>query len=71
MQKIASTGRRVGQAHHLARRDITDHEIKLCRQMHEEYPVGHPEHLGYKRLARIFEMPVRTIRRWLSYTDRR
>lgn len=24
------------------------------RVMHEEYPKGHPQHLGHRKLARIF-----------------
>lgn len=42
---------------------LTDHEVELLRQMHDE---GY----GYKRLAKMFETPVRTVRDICNYTYR-
>mgnify|MGYP006954410394 CR=1 FL=1 len=68
MQKTASKGRRTGQRHHQA--SASDHDVEMCRRLWEEHPIGHPSHLGYKALAKIFEVPVRTIRDWVSYRHR-
>ncbi len=49
---------------------LTDHEVELMREMHEEYPVGHPKHLGYRRLAKIFKVAKITVRRICNYQKR-
>jgi plasmid maintenance system antidote protein VapI len=36
------------------------------RALHAEHPVGHPEHLGYRRLAKIFEVPRATVQRLVT-----
>lgn len=33
---------------------LSDHEVELMRVMHEEFPLGHPEHVGYRKLSKIF-----------------
>lgn len=33
---------------------LSDHDVELMRVMHEEYPRGHPEHIGYRKLCKIF-----------------
>lgn len=33
---------------------LTDHEIELMRTMYEEFPAGHPKHIGQRKLAAIF-----------------
>ena len=50
MQKFASRG----QHHHRAK--LTDADIDRMRLLHGEFPRGHPHHLGYRRLARMFEV---------------
>lgn len=57
-----------GQNH--PRAECTDHDVELCRLLYEEHPVGHPDHLGYKTLAKRFDVPVRTIRDWVKYRAR-
>lgn len=49
---------------------LTDHEVELMRQMHEEHPVGHPGHYGYRRLAKIFGVAKITVRRICNYQKR-
>lgn len=50
---INDKGRRVGEEHHKAK--LSNNDIELMRRMYEEYPVGHPKHLGFSKLAKIFE----------------
>ena len=33
---------------------LTDHEVELMRVLHEEFPQGHPQHVGYRKLVKIF-----------------
>lgn len=61
MQKTASN-RRCGQAH--PRAVLTDHEVDLMRMLHEI------EGWGYKRLAKKFEVPKRTVRDICNYRYR-
>ncbi len=49
---------------------LTDHEVELMREMHEEYPVGHPRHMGYRRLAKKFNVAKITVRRICNYQKR-
>lgn len=57
-----------GEAHPKAM--LSDHEIELMRQLHEEYPVGHPKHLGYRRLAKVFDVAKTTVRHICNYEAR-
>lgn len=69
MQKITKKpGPLVGQNHPRAK--CTDHDVELCRRLYEEHPVGHPSHLGYRQLARIFDVDRATIRDWIKYRFR-
>lgn len=43
---------------------LTDHEVELLRQMFDEG-------FGYKKLAKKFEAPIRTIRNICNYKTRR
>ena len=63
-----TTNRRCGENH--PRATCTDRDVELARQLYDEHPIGHPEHLGYKALARIMGVPVRTIRDWVTYRHR-
>lgn len=33
---------------------LTSHDAELMREMHEEFELGEPGHLGYRKLAMIF-----------------
>lgn len=39
----------------------------LIRELHEEYPLGHPKHIGYRKLAEKFNRPVSVIRDICKY----
>lgn len=65
---INHKGRRIGQDHHRAR--FTDHEIDLMRQMYEEYPVGHKKHVGFRKLAAVWECSKAQIVRVCTYAIR-
>jgi ribosome-binding protein aMBF1 (putative translation factor) len=60
LQKIAS--RRRGEEHHMTQ--LTDHEVELIRQLHEE------EGWGSRRLAKTFECGRSTIRHIVAYRYR-
>ena len=49
---------------------LTDAEVELIRQLHEEYPRGHPEHLGYRRLAVKFGVSRNAISNYCRYLKR-
>lgn len=57
-----------GQKHHKA--VLTDAEVERLRALHAEFPVGHPDHLGYRKLARMFETPRATVQRLITGRDR-
>lgn len=57
-----------GEAH--PKVTLSDHEIELMRQLHEEYPTGHPKHLGYRRLAKKFNVAKTTVRAICNYKVR-
>lgn len=57
-----------GEAHPKAM--LSDHEIELMRQLHEEYAVGDPRHLGYRRLAKKFNVAKTTVRAICNYKVR-
>lgn len=40
------------------------------RAMHEEFPQGHPQHLGYRRLAKIWDVSRATVQAICTYRKR-
>jgi hypothetical protein len=62
---VNETGRRVGEDHPAAK--LSDHEVELMRRLHEEYPEGHPQHLGYRKLASKFGVTKTLVRRICNY----
>lgn len=58
-------GYRFGSNHQNAK--LTEREVELMRQMHEEYEVGHPKHWGYRRLAKKFGVGRTTVRTICNY----
>lgn len=60
--------RRQGQDHPKA--NLTDREVDRMRVMHEEYPVGHAQHLGYRQLGTIFGISRYTARNHCKYRRR-
>jgi hypothetical protein len=61
-QKTTRNGKRCGQTH--PRAEATDSDVDLARQLHEN------DGWGYKRIAKAMEVPVRTVRDWLTYKSR-
>ena len=57
-----------GEKHHKA--VLTDGEVARMRALHAEFPVGDPNHLGYRRLAKIFEIPRATVQRLVTNKHR-
>lgn len=55
-------GKTCGQSHPKAL--ATDRDVELARELHER------DGFGYKRIAKIMEVPVRTVRGWLAYRYR-
>lgn len=51
-----------GQNHYRAR--VPDADVAMIRELHEKHG------LGYKTLAKKFEVPVRTIANWCTYLNR-
>lgn len=54
---------------------LTDAEVDLLRQLYEEgleltFEERHRRGLGYKGLAKKFEIPVRTVRCYVHYMRR-
>lgn len=62
MVGVNERGLRVGEDHQNAR--LTDYEVELMREMHEK------EKVGYKRLARMFELNKRTVVKICKYQVR-
>lgn len=62
MVGVNERGLRVGEDHHNAR--LTDYEVELMRIMHEQ------EGVGYRRLAKMFELSKRTVVRICKYEIR-
>lgn len=56
---VNGAGRRIGQDHPRAK--LANHEIELIVKLYEEHPVGDPRHMGYRQLARKFEVHRQTI----------
>ena len=46
--------RRFGENHPGA--VISDADVDLMRELHEEYPRGHPKHMGYRKLKEKFNL---------------
>jgi len=59
---INEKGLRVGEDHHRAK--LTDHDVELIRELHEEHG------LGYRTLAKKFEVSRSLIRHICKYTLR-
>jgi len=59
---VNEKGSRVGEDH--PRATLTDHDVELMRQMHEE------EGIGYKRLAKMFDTSVAQVRNICLYRQR-
>jgi DNA invertase Pin-like site-specific DNA recombinase len=59
---VNERGLRVGEDHQNAR--LTDYEVELLRTMHEH------EGVGYRRLAKMFELSKRTVVRICKYQIR-
>lgn len=38
---------------------LTQADVDAMREMHEEYPLGHPDHLGSRKLQKIFNIKSR------------
>jgi len=49
---------------------LSDHEVDLIRELHEEYPPGHPAHLGYRKLAVRFGVSRNAISNYCRYLKR-
>lgn len=65
---VNDRGSRIGQDHHRA--TLTDHEVELMRRLHEEFEVGHPQHVGYRRLATMFDCTKTAARKICNYLIR-
>lgn len=66
--KTSEKGRRIGESAPGA--VLTDHEVELMREMHEEYPRGHPGHVGHRKLAKIFGVSRTTASNICHYRKR-
>lgn len=55
-------GKRIGESHHNAR--ISDAMVDRIRELHED------EGFGYRRIARILDIPLTTVRK-IYYYERR
>lgn len=66
--KFSENGRRIGETAPGA--VLTDNEVELMRQMHEEYPRGHPQHLGHRKLAKIFGVSRTSASNYCHYRKR-
>jgi hypothetical protein len=58
----------IGEGHPKA--TLSNHEVDLMRELHEEFPVGHPQHMGYRRLAKKFEVTKTAARKICTYHSR-
>jgi hypothetical protein len=59
---VNDAGLRVGEDHQRAK--LTDEEVERMRTLHEK------EHIGYGRLARMFELSKRTVAKICRYEMR-
>lgn len=58
----------VGENNHKAK--LTDSDVELLRRMHEEFPEGHAQHWGYRRLAVKFGVTKTLVRKICNYQVR-
>lgn len=49
---------------------LSDNEIDLARQLYEEYPLGHPKHIGIRKLAKKFEVSRQAMNNYVHYRKR-
>lgn len=49
---------------------LSDHEVELMRVMFEEFPRGHPGHVGYRKLTAIFGCSYTTTANICRYRKR-
>lgn len=63
-----AAGRRCEVHHHRCK--LTDHEVEVMRQMHEEFPRGDPRHMGRCKLAEKFGVSKRYAGLICAYTRR-
>lgn len=68
LAKFSDSGRRIGETAPGAK--LTDHEVELMREMHEEHPRGHPEHVGHRKLAKMFGVSRTTASNICHYRKR-
>lgn len=60
--KLNEAGRRIGETHHRSR--LSDAEVDLMRDLHEDHG------LGYDRLSKRFGLARRTVRDIVNYKRR-
>jgi hypothetical protein len=66
---LSENGRqRIGEDH--ANAKLTDAQVEAMRERYEAFPVGHPEHVGYRQLAAEFGVAKRTARDIVNYNRR-
>ena len=68
LAKFNEKGRRTGETAPGAA--MSDRDVELMRVMHEEFPPGHPQHVGYRKLAKIFECSRTTVSNYCRYIKR-
>lgn len=61
-------GHRNGERHPRAK--ISDASAERLRRLHEEFPADHADHLGYKKLAKMFSLAVSTVQHICTYRSR-
>lgn len=64
---------RVGETHHnvlSAAKPLSDADVERIRDEYEAHPLGHPEHVGYRALAKKWGVSKRTIRDIVEYKRR-
>ncbi|CAB4198792.1 hypothetical protein UFOVP1324_19 [uncultured Caudovirales phage] len=60
---------RIGEHH--ARAKLSDAQVEAIRDIYEKHPVGHPLHIGYKNLMKMFPgVAKRTLRDIVNYDKR-
>jgi hypothetical protein len=68
LAKFNERGRRIGETAPGA--VLSDHDVELMRIMHEEFPRGHPQHMGHRRLAQVFGVSRTTASNICHYRKR-
>lgn len=59
---------RIGEDHPRAK--LTDAQVEAMRDDYEAYPVGHPEHMGYRLLAKKYDCSKRACRDICNFRKR-